>query len=185
MHLHVLLVLAGKPGSGGHAFSILARGHRVHPSLGHGVDQGVRRRAWSVFGLCVLCVPCVPVRGRRVLPRGRGTRRAGGDGGRIVRAAHHAVRPAVKAGRLDGSTEGDDGKVGNAAGREVRLDRTSRPFVGLVRRFAVLVGTVDGHEETADRRVFPAAALTFRSTLPVLRSTSSALPSTVHAVKAD
>jgi hypothetical protein len=91
----------------------------------------------------------------------------------------------VKAGRLDGSTEGDDGKLGNAAGREVRLDRTSRPFVGLVRRFAVLVGTVDGHEETAHRRVFPAAALTFRSTSPVLRSTSSALPSMVHAVKAD
>jgi hypothetical protein len=91
----------------------------------------------------------------------------------------------VKAGRLDGSTEGDDGKVGNAAGREVRLDGTSRPFVGFAGRFAVLVGTVDGHEETADRRVFPAAALAFRSTVLVLRSKSSALPSTVHAVNAD
>jgi hypothetical protein len=89
----------------------------------------------------------------------------------------------VKAGRLDGSTEGHDGIVGKDAGREVRLD-------GSARRFAVLVGIVDGRQDTVDRRdfppallVFPAAALTFRSTVLVLRSTSLALPSRVTQSK--
>jgi hypothetical protein len=102
-----------------------------------------------------------------------------------VRAARHVVRAAVKAGRLDGSKEGDDGTVGSGAGREIPLD-------GMSRRFALVVGTVDRHEDKADRRafpaalvVFPAAALTFRSTSLVFRSTSPALPSTLHSVKAD
>jgi hypothetical protein len=102
-----------------------------------------------------------------------------------VKAARHVVRAAGKAGILDRITEGDDGIVGNDAEREIRLDRMSR-------RFGVLVGIVDGREDTVDRRafpagllVFPASALTFRSMVLVLLSTSLALPSTVHAVPAD
>jgi hypothetical protein len=70
-------------------------------------------------------VPSVLVMGRRALPKGRETRKQGRGGGRVVNAARHVVRAAVKAGRLDGITEGDDGIVGNDAGREGRLDGMS------------------------------------------------------------